>query len=275
MSSGREITEANAARVVRAVLDAFPSTHVVINAMTPRLVLQALEASPRLGLRVDCLGEVDMFSTLATSAEMQQRWRTAPVLSEWCGTSRPAPRSAPSRCGGTTSRRPRAATSGCRYAETRPAERSGFETAARAAGYRYEVRGSRCRSGWTATPSGGCWSRWRNVGSAPTYDDWDVVLRVRDKAVALAPRSADVDLGGVPRRGAFGRRCGCRRCRPRTYRMAVAVIDPTGYLAPMNLAIPGTHGRRLLPRGVGARDALTAVAAPSWTGGAASRGPCR
>ena len=47
VSSGREITEANAARVVRAVLDAFPSTHVVINAMTPRFVLQALEAQPQ------------------------------------------------------------------------------------------------------------------------------------------------------------------------------------------------------------------------------------
>ena len=39
-----------------------------------------------MGLRVDCLGEFNMFSLLPTSPILQERWKTAPVLSEWCLT---------------------------------------------------------------------------------------------------------------------------------------------------------------------------------------------
>ena len=71
----------------------FPHTHVVVNAMDPTLTNALLAMSPRLGLRADCLGEHDMFSIIPSSPKsglVANRWKSAPVLSEWChstGTS--------------------------------------------------------------------------------------------------------------------------------------------------------------------------------------------
>lgn len=241
VSSGREITDANAARVVAAVLKAFPSTHVVINAMTPRFVLQALKASPRLGLRVDCLGEHDMFSTLATSAEMQERWKTAPVLSEWCGTYTTS-----TTLGAEQVQQYHISTTSTGnlkvgFEQMSAGQQKGFLDAARFAGYRYEVRRAVVPAKVDRNARFTVMSRWRNAGSAPTYDDWDVVLRVRDKAGRLvATKALDVDLAKLlPGRSTYRSRVRLRGVKPGRYSLSVAVTDPSGYLAPMNLALRG------------------------------------
>ena len=41
----------------------------------------AMALDPRIGPRVDCLGELNMFSLLPTAPLLQERWKTAPVLS--------------------------------------------------------------------------------------------------------------------------------------------------------------------------------------------------
>ncbi len=81
---GAEISVANAVRLMQAVLTAFPTKHVILNAMEPKYVDAGVALSPRMGLRVDCLGEYNMFSAIPNSPILQERWRTAPVLSEWC-----------------------------------------------------------------------------------------------------------------------------------------------------------------------------------------------
>ena len=241
VSSGEEISDANAARVVRAVVRAFPRSHVVINAMTPRFVLAALRAHPRLGLRVDCLGEVDMFSTLATSPEMQRRWKTAPVLSEWCGswttsTTRGAQQVRDYHISMTSSGNLKVP-----YAQMTAAQQEGFTDAARSAGYRYEIRtvtvpqkaarASRITVVW----------RWRNVGSAPTYDPWDVELRVHDEdGTVVATRTLDLDLRTLlPGRQTVRSSIRLPKVAPGRYDLSVAVTDPDRYLAPMNLAVQG------------------------------------
>lgn len=241
VSAGREITDANAARVVAAVLDAFPTTHVVINAMTPRLVLQALEASPRLGLRVDCLGEVDMFSTLATSAEMQERWKTAPVLSEWCGTTTTSTTLGAKQVRKYHISQTSSGNLKVAYPQMTPAQQTGLVAAARGAGYRYEVRGVTVPKRVDRDARLTVLSTWRNAGSAPTYDDWDVVLRLRDRAGKLvATKRLDVELGDVlPGRRTFRSTMRLGQVPAGTYAMSLAVTDPSGYLAPMNLAIQG------------------------------------
>ena len=79
------------------------------------------------------------------------------------------------------------------------------------------------------------------MGSAPTYDDWDVVLRLRDRAGKLvATKRLDVELGDVlPGRRTFRSTMRLRKVPAGTYAMSLAVTDPSGYLAPMNLAIQG------------------------------------
>ncbi len=241
VGSGQEISDANAARVVRAVVRAFPTTHVVINAMTPRFVLAALEAHPRLGLRVDCLGELDMFSTIPTSTEMQQRWRTAPVVSEWCGTSTTS-----TVLGAKQVRKyhiSQVSSGNLRpgYAERSPAEQAGFEDAARSAGFRYEVTKVTVPSRVTRGERMSVVTRWANAGSAPTYDAWKVVLRVRDRdGTTVATRSLGVDLRRLlPGRQTYRTTLRLPKLAPGRYDLAVAVLDPSGYLAPMNLAIKG------------------------------------
>ncbi len=251
VSSGQKISDANAARVVRAVITAFPSKHVVLNAMDPRHVLAAMRANPQLGLRVDCLGEVDMFSVLATSPEMQERWKTAPVLSEWCGT--------PTTSTVLGARQVRdfhisQVSSGNlkpAYPDRSAQEQRGFRAAALAAGFRYEVRKvtvpKRIGRGDKLTVV----SRWRNSGSAPTYDDWDVVLQVRDaRGETVATRPLGVQLGRLlPGKRTYSSKLRLPRLPEGRYRLALSVVDPAGYLAPMNLAIQGRRADGSYPVG--------------------------
>ncbi len=241
VSDGEEISDANAARVVRAVVRAFPTTHVVINAMTPGLVLNALREHPRLGLRVDCLGEFNMYSTLATSPEMQQRWKTAPVLSEWCGTSTTSTVLGAKQVRQYHVSQVSSDNLRVRHADMTAAEQAGFEDAARSAGFRYAVRKVTVPK---RVGRGGAMSvvtRWANAGSAPTYDEWRVVLRVRNGAGAtVATRTLPIDLGRLlPGRQTYRSSVRLPKLGVGRYALAVAVVDPSGYLAPMNLAIQG------------------------------------
>ena len=238
-----QISDANAARVVRAVVRAFPTTHVVINAMTPALVLDALREHPRLGLRVDCLGEFNMFSTLATSPEMQQRWQTAPVLSEWCGTATTSTVLGAKQVRDYHISQVSSDNLRVRYVDMTPAERTGMEDASRAAGFRYEVRRVTVPKSVARGQRLRMVSRWANTGSAPTYDDWDVVLLVLDRhGATVATRRLRVDLGELlPGARTYRSSVSLPRLVRGRYRLAIAVRDPAHYLAPMNLAV---HGRR-------------------------------
>ena len=85
-------------------------------------------------------------------------------------------------------------------------------------------------------------TRWANAGSAPTYDDWKVVLRVRDRdGTTVATRDLGIDLRRLlpGRADAIGRSLRLPKLPSGRYDLAVAVLDPSGYLAPMNLAIQG------------------------------------
>ncbi|MEO5852003.1 MAG: DUF4832 domain-containing protein [Nocardioides sp.] len=241
VSSGQEITDANAARVIRAVVAAFPSKHVVINAMTPRFALKALKLSPRMGLRVDCLGEYNMFSALPTSPEMQQRWRTAPVLSEWCGTYTTSTTLGARQVRDFHISQTSSGNLKVPYAQMSSSQQQGYLDSISTAGYRYGVRTvvvPRTIGRGDKVP---LVTRWVNTGSAPTYDDWDVELRLGDRAGrTVATRRLDVDLGALLP-GGRTYRLGTRfpKVAPGTYALSLAVTDPSGYLAPMNLAIRG------------------------------------
>ncbi|MGI8646276.1 MAG: DUF4832 domain-containing protein [Nocardioides sp.] len=227
--------------MVAAVLDAFPSTHVVINAMTPRFVLTALETSPRIGLRVDCLGEFDMFSTLATSPVMQERWKTAPILSEWCGTSTTSTTLGAQQVRDYHISMTSSGNLKVGYDEMTAGQQSGFLDAARSAGYRYEVRRVTVPKRVSGHDRFTVLSHWRNAGSAPTYDNWDVVLRAHDKAGrVVATRPLDIDLGELlPGRETYRSSVRLPPLKTGTYRLSLAVTDPETYLDPMSLAITG------------------------------------
>jgi len=243
VSSGREISDANAARVIRAVLEAFPSKHVVINAMTPRFALAALKMSPRMGLRVDCLGEYNMFSTLPTSPEMQQRWRTAPVLSEWCGTLSTSTTLGAKQVRDFHISQTSSGNLEVPYTQMTVEQQRGYTDAARSAGYRYAVRKVVVPRRIERDDKVQLVTRWVNAGSAPTYDEWDVELRLHDASDRrVAVRTLDLDLGKLlPGGETYRLSARFPKVRSGTYSISLAVTDPVGYLAPMSLA---NHGRR-------------------------------
>lgn len=241
VSSGQEITDANAARVIRAVISAFPSKHVVINAMTPRFALKALKMSPRMGLRVDCLGEYDMFSVLPTSPEMQQRWRTAPVLSEWCGTWTTSTTLGAEQVRDFHISQTSSGNLKVPYTQMSAPQQRGYLEAARSAGYRYAMRKVTYPRRVSLGEQVPVVTRWVNSGSAPTYDAWDVELRLTDKAGRqVASKRLDVDLRTLlPGGRTYRLSTRFPKVKPGTYVLSLAVTDPVDYLAPMNLAIRG------------------------------------
>ena len=151
--------------------------------------------SPRMGLRVDCLGEFNMFSLIPTSPVLQERWRTAPVLSEWCATASTSP-----ALGAQQVRQyhisqvasPNARVEAVVAAD--PTAMAAFVDAAKSSGYRYVLSKLRLPTRLPRTGPFTVRSVWRNDGSAPTYDDWRVTVQLRKRG----------NVGGVRR----------PRCRP-------------------------------------------------------------
>ena len=125
-----------------------------------------------------------------------------------------------------------------KYAAMTPTQQAAYRRATSNAGYRYSISRlsvGAVRPGQKVSVS----LALRNTGSAPTYDPWSVELRLTDSTGRLAstlPLSVDLrkQLPGsqtylrtvtAPAGLATG-----------TYTVSVAVVDPSGYLAPMALA---------------------------------------
>ena len=133
-----------------------------------------------MGLRVDCLGEFNMFSLLPTSPDPPG------ALEDRTGAQRVVPAPATSTTRGAEQVRqfhisqvasPNDVVRS--WVADDPAAAAGFVDAAKSSGYRYvpvSVRVPR------KLPRSGAFkvrTTWRNDGSAPTYDDWRVTLQLR------------------------------------------------------------------------------------------------
>ncbi|MCL2541988.1 MAG: DUF4832 domain-containing protein [Nocardioidaceae bacterium] len=237
---GRPITVANAKRLVAAVLKAFPHHEVLINTMIPSYVLPALRMSPRVGLRQDCLGAKSFGWTFDAYPAIRTRWRTAPVVSEWCHSGTSIQRGA-----AQVSRYHVSVTSSSNIPWTYPqlsaAQRSAWAGAAKHAGYRYEVASVTAPRTWTAGSPSDVTVAVRNVGSAPTYDAWRVELRLlRPDGTVAASSVLPIDLRKVlPGSRSFHVAASFPGVAAGDYRLALAVVDPSGYAAPMALATTG------------------------------------
>jgi hypothetical protein len=240
---GSEITVDHAVRMMRAVLKAFPAKHVILNAMEPKYVLAGVALTPRMGLRADCLGEYNMFSAIPTSPVLQQRWKTAPVLSEWCATHETNTSRGAEQVRQYHISQVASPNDGVRGWVNQNAEAAaGLVDAAKSSGYRYvpvSVRVPR------KLPRDGLFrvrTTWRNDGSAPTYDEWRVNVQLRKGGRVVAAANLGLDLRTVlPGSTTVKRTLDLGKLRRGRYTLWVTVTDPVGYLAPMNLAIAGRY----------------------------------
>lgn len=238
---GKPITVANAKKVVDAVLDAFPHHKVLINSMIPSYVLPALKMSPRVGLRQDCLGSSQMGWTFDAYDRIRTRWKKAPVVTEWCHS------------GDTTIERGAAqvtkyhvsmTSSGnapLLYADMTELQCKAWVDAAKHAGYRYQLDSVTSANAWSGDTAGPVTVTFDNVGSAPTYDRWRVELRLlRGDGTVAATAPFPADLRKVlPGTKSFTGSVAFPGVDPGVYTLALAVVDPSGYAAPMALATVG------------------------------------
>ena len=241
---GADITRASSHRVIAAVLEAFDTKHVVVNTMNPTFVNTALSLSDRIGLRTDCLGEHDMFSLIPSSKKLQQVWKRAPVISEWCGSSTTSPSLGAQQVRQFHVSQISSGNLDVAYADMTPREAAGWRDAVKRSGYRYALRSLTLPRVLHSRSTVTVRSVWKNLGSAPTYDAWQVRLefRRRDGSVAGHAR-LPVDLRTVlpGTRTHLGKftvpALGAGR-----YTMALSVASADGYLAPMSLALRSRTG---------------------------------
>jgi hypothetical protein len=237
VGDGARISDANGLAVVKAVTEAFPSKHVLINTMTPvEFTLAALRANPNLGLRTDSLGCPDMYSMVAVDTRLQKVWRTRPFFSEWCTRADPV-------LGAQQVRRFHVSTlsSGNMpwdHASLDARQRSAYATALATAGYRLRLRSLTLPRSIDADDRIAVRTAWVNQGSAPTYDRWDVRLTFTRNGTATTV-SLGEQLRGVLDSSRRRTRVAVPGLRKGRYDVSVSVVDPTGYSAPMYLANAG------------------------------------
>lgn len=246
---GTPITPENSKRLVRSVLDAFPSKFVMMMTPDAGYLRDALALSDRVGIRVDCVGN-DGFkgSRIDEVPEALDRWKTAPWIGEWCGDS-----DVPDQyqLGLDQVRRYHiSALSSANfpgtYADLPGPQQANFALANKTAGYRFVLDEltvpPRVVAGSTVAMS----ASWSNVGVGPAYLPWDTMIELREPgsgAVAFAGRSS-VDLARFLPTGDRPVTVDDRFEIPDTlaagsYDVYVRVVSPGGYLAPLNLAIAG------------------------------------
>ncbi|MGQ0577110.1 MAG: DUF4832 domain-containing protein [Pseudonocardia sp.] len=255
---GTPITPENSRRLVQSVLDAFPTTFVLMMTPNADLLRDALALSERVGIRVDCVGNDGLKgSKIDDVPEARERWRTAPWVGEWCG-------------GSDVDNQYRLGLEQVRdyhitslssanfpgsYADMSPAEQEAFRAANKAAGYRFVLNSLTVPAQLTPGSTVAVSADWSNVGVGPGYLPWDTMIELRGPGgeVAFAARSA-VDLATLQPTGdapvvVSDQIAVPADLPPGRYDVHVRVVSPEGYLDPLRLAIAGRTADGSYPLG--------------------------
>jgi hypothetical protein len=198
----QSITKASIARLVKATLAAFPDTQIIVNPGNPELTRQLLNARPLkpVGIRGDCLGVYEPPQTWAVNqwsyyvqhndplvATILNRWKTAPVITEWCNWQpngdlaffQQAIRNTVNYHVSLVS----SAVSPYQGTTTMPANIYDlWSRTNKFAGYRYAVTRATLPPNVAAGRSLPVSVHWTNFGSAPSYDNWQVTYEVIDRS---------------------------------------------------------------------------------------------
>ena len=192
----QSITKTSITRMVNATLAAFPDTQIIALDDNPEITRQLLAASPTrpAGIRADCLGVYPPPQVWATDpnswyvrnddpviAALRARWRSAPVVTEWC-TWQPD---------GEIAYFQQAIRDTVNYhvslvaSNVMPPSPDTYDMWARTnkyAGYRYAVTSATVPASSRAGSALRIAVRWTNFGTAPAYDNWQVSYEVRNDA---------------------------------------------------------------------------------------------
>ncbi|HEV7585602.1 MAG TPA: DUF4832 domain-containing protein [Solirubrobacteraceae bacterium] len=259
LAPGTHITPENFLQMVGDVVNAFPKAHVLIGTsaavkdeppMQPALLPAAIRAYPSVGFHFDNIGAVapadgnnlPYLAPGGAAEEMSawERWKTAPVISEWWNL--PDATVATARAS-TEEWHVSALGSGNVQTSVLAGRQAEYQELLKRAGFREQLdrlEVSPLKPGRTAVFT----SSWENVNVAPTYDPWELryELRSRGRVVWSGPSAFDMrrllPTEGTPVKASdtFVLPASLPTA---SYTLAVHVIDPTGTVAPMRLADEG------------------------------------
>jgi hypothetical protein len=208
----QSITKTSITRMVNATLAAFPDTQIIVLDDNPEITRQLLAASPRrpVGIRADCLGVYPPPQIWATDpdswyvqngdpvvAALLTRWRTAPVVTEWC-TFQPEGAIAYFQKAIKDTVNYHVSLLASNVMAPPPDMYAMWARTNKYAGYRYAVTSASVPASVPAGSGLRINVRWTNFGTAPTYDNWQVGYQVRndaDDVVAIV--QSGLSLGDV------------------------------------------------------------------------------
>jgi hypothetical protein len=259
LAAGAHITTENFLKMVGDVVNAFPKAHVLIGTSAAvrdeppfqQALLPAVVARyPTVGFHLDNMGAVAPsdgnnlpYVAPGGSAEdvaAWERWRTAPVISEWWNL--PDASVAVARAS-TEEWHVSALGSGNVQSSVRIGHEAAYQEVLKRAGFRDQidkVEVSPLKHGQASSFS----STWENVNVAPTYDAWQVKYELRKgKGIAWSGNSSFDLRSLLPTVGNPVKASDAftlpATLAPGSYTLAVHVVDPTGTVAPMRLADEG------------------------------------
>lgn len=248
--SACNMTMTNKQAIIDAHINAFtnPNQRVVMMSDDTAALDYALNQSPRVGWRRDSLGSTHFSVDLVLSTVGQERWKNAPVITEFFGS-----------LGNGMMTKALQDTKNYHIGmigngnfgnlnRLNPQEKKNFELANKTAGYRFELNKLIITNPIATGSAFTITSDWSNQGVTPAYSPWNVTFELRDPSGNLVvwegASSANLETllptSGTPVtiNDTFS--------LPATvvdgfYDLYVKVLDPETYYSPLRLAISGRN----------------------------------
>jgi hypothetical protein len=255
--------------MVGDVVSAFPKAHVVLGTsaavkneapIQPALLPAVVKTYPTVGFHFDNMGASApangnnlpylKLGGAAQDLEAWERWKTAPVISEWWNL--PNATVAMARAS-TIEMHVSGLGSGNIQSSVHTGNEGEYQELLKLAGFRDQldkVEVSTLTAGQPASFS----STWENVNVAPTYDPWQVRYELRSGETTVWSANSSFDLRkllpteGKPLTTADTLTLPTGLAKG-SYTLAVQVVDPTGTVVPMRLADAGRTGDGAYPLG--------------------------
>jgi Domain of unknown function (DUF4832) len=249
-STQKPITDANAQRLVQLNAKAFAGKLLVVNSEQKAALAAAVAStSPRIGLRVDCLGSDDLAGGAAALGGVpgaSDLWKTAPFVTEWCQTNLGSSGANLFVQGEAQVRQYHVSMLSSGNFASLPAtaaEQTAFRTANVESGYRLRATSVSVGLDPNGSRQVAVSTAWANDNVAPTYLAWRVVVGFRGASGSSsveAPLTLDLRgaLPGAPLAGAETVLLPAALA-PGTYAVYLRVDDVQQVSPPMQLAMPG------------------------------------
>lgn len=245
------MSESNQRRLVDANIRAFSHKKLVMFTLSPSTLTYALSRSPNIGIRIDCLGEPDMGRAVENLKQVplaQQRWKTAPVIFEFCKDAnfQQALEQVKIYHGAMVSN-----GNIYPYENYSSTEQQYLKQVFSTSGYRFVLNRMTLPSKIEINTQFAITTQWSNVNVTPAYNPWEIYIRLQKSTGAIVWQGKSnlnlekllptenqttgintpitvTDTFKLPKTIPAGK-----------YSVSIQILDPDNYFDPLNLAIQG------------------------------------